>query len=113
MNCCHTKKEYLGFYVSSHPLDAYKVPKAKPICEITTGKSEVIGVVTDLRCGIKNDKPWYFATVEDYSGELGVLVFGGSHVEIGKAYHFKGDIKNEENKLKMFSRTAKPLEQIA
>lgn len=107
------EKEYLGFYVSSHPLDAYKVPKAKPICEITTGKSEVIGVVTDLRCGIKNDKPWYFATVEDYSGELGVLVFGGSHVEIGKAYHFKGDIKNEENKLKMFSRTAKPLEQIA
>jgi DNA polymerase-3 subunit alpha len=79
------EKELIGFYISSHPLEAYKEKliaiKARPIKEvilIKAEKEEVIvgGLITAVRKIItKTNKPMLFTTLEDMSGTLDVIVF--------------------------------------
>ncbi len=79
------EKELLGFYISSHPLAAYKgkiaAIKARPITEVLLIKNEadeviVGGLVTTVRKIItKTGKPMLFTTLEDRGGTLDVIVF--------------------------------------
>jgi DNA polymerase-3 subunit alpha len=106
------EKEYLGFYVSSHPLDAYDVPDCQKIVNITEGKAKVAGIATSIKSGIKNGKSWCFATIEDYTGRLDVLLFG-KEIKPGKAYLFQGKVKLEEEKFKLFAYQAKEISRKA
>jgi DNA polymerase-3 subunit alpha len=79
------EKELIGFYISSHPLEAYKEKltniKARPIKDallIKAVKEEVIvgGIVVAIRKIItKTNKPMMFVTLEDMGGTLDVIVF--------------------------------------
>ena len=107
------EKEYLGFYVSSHPLDAYDIPyNCQEIASITEGKAKIAGIVTKVKSGVKNGKPWCFATIEDYTGRLDVLLFG-KEIKPGKAYLFQGKVKFEEEKFKLFAYQAKEISRKA
>jgi len=102
------EKESLGFYVSSHPLDGYEIPNSQEIATVTEGKAKIIGIVTAVRSGVKNNKSWCFATVEDYSGRIGVLTFD-TQLTIGQAYLFQGKTKLEEDNYKLFAYRAEKL----
>jgi DNA polymerase-3 subunit alpha len=107
------EKEYLGFYVSSHPLDAYNIPyNCQEIASITEGKAKIAGIVTKVKSGVKNGKSWCFATIEDYTGRLDVLLFG-KEIKPGKAYLFQGKVKFEEEKFKLFAYQAKEISRKA
>ncbi len=79
------EKELIGFYISSHPLEAYKEKlaniKARPIREallVKAVKEEVIvgGIVAAVRrIMTKTNKPMMFVTLEDMGGTLDVIVF--------------------------------------
>jgi len=102
----------LGFYISSHPLDAYKIPPCQEIANISEGKVKITGVVTTVKSGVKNGKLWCFATVEDHTGRLDVLLFG-QEVKIGRVYLFQGKIKTEEEKFKLFAYQIKEIARKA
>ncbi len=107
------EKEYLGFYVSSHPLDAYDIPyNCQEIASITEGTAKVAGIVTSIKSGVKNGKPWCFAIIEDYTGRLDVLLFG-KEIKLDKAYLFQGKVKFEEEKFKLFAYQAKEISKKA
>ena len=99
------EKELLGYYLSSHPLDGYKIPPCQEIISITEeGRTKIAGVVTAVKSGIKNGRQWCAAQVEDYTGQTDVLVFGKDPLEIGKAYLIIGNVKTEEDKVKIFAQ---------
>ncbi|NLB17999.1 MAG: hypothetical protein GX825_04550, partial [Syntrophomonadaceae bacterium] len=102
------EKESLGFYVSSHPLDAYNLPASKDIFNINEGNVKITGLVTQTKYGCKNGKTWCYATVEDYSGRIGVLLFD-KQIDIGQAYMFQGKAKLEEDSFKLFAYKANKL----
>lgn len=106
------EKDLLGFYISSHPLDAYKIPPCQEIASISEGKVKIAGVVTATKSGIKNGKSWCLATVEDYTGRLDVLLFS-QETKIGYAYLFQGKVKFEEEKFKLFAYQAKEISRKA
>lgn len=106
------EKDLLGFYISSHPLDAYKIPPCQEIANISEGKVKITGVVTTVKSGVKNGKLWCFATVEDHTGRLDVLLFG-QEVKIGRVYLFQGKIKTEEEKFKLFAYQIKEIARKA
>lgn len=97
------EKELLGFYVSAHPLDSFKLPRCTPIAEATEGNCVIAGVVTAKKSGIsKNDKPWCLLSVEDYTGRMDVLYFNTESFQEGNAYAFKGRVRTDNDQNKMF-----------
>ncbi|MCK4499954.1 DNA polymerase III subunit alpha, partial [Candidatus Babeliales bacterium] len=79
------EKEMIGFYLSSHPLDAHTAlsrwlnasPFAK-LCEITSSKEEVLclGLLQDFKViRTKRGDKMAFASFEDLSGSCEVVVF--------------------------------------
>ncbi len=79
------EKELLGFYISDHPLSAFKdkliAIKARPIKNILEVKDEkeeciVGGLITKVqRIITKTGKPMAFVTIEDFTHTLEVIVF--------------------------------------
>jgi DNA polymerase-3 subunit alpha len=80
------EKEYLGLYISSHPLDVYKnqlgklgVTLIKNIFSDETHqktKIRVLAIVTATKSILtKKGELMLFATVEDSTGELEIIVF--------------------------------------
>lgn len=108
------EKDLLGFYVSSHPLDAFDLPKHAEIAELAEGQQTVVGIVSKIKKGIKNDKPWTLATIEDYSGSMDVLFFNKEvNIFAGQAYLFKGKAVLEEDRYKLFAYSCTGLSQKA
>lgn len=86
------EKEYVGIYLSEHPLDDYKL-ELDHICnarfidlqqdmesmenkEVTVG-----GMVTDVKhLTTKNGKPWGRLTIEDFSGAYSFALFGRDYM---------------------------------
>lgn len=102
------EKEFLGFYLSSHPLDGHKLPPCQEITSISEGSIKIAGIVTAMKCGVKNGRQWCAARLEDYSGQVDVLIFN-QDVHIGKVYLIQGNAKLEEDKYKVFARQAKAI----
>ena len=97
------EKELLGFYISAHPLDNYKLPRCAPIAEVREGNCIVAGVVTSKKSGISaKGKRWCLLSVEDYTGRIDVLCFNSENIREGQAYAFKGRLKNEDEQAKLF-----------
>jgi DNA polymerase-3 subunit alpha len=91
------EKEVIGIYLSSHPLDDFKL-------EITTFTTAtladlqnlreylerdvvVAGMVTDIRTGIgKNGKPYGSFTLQDYSDSFRFMLFDKDYLENSKFF---------------------------
>jgi DNA polymerase III subunit alpha len=78
------EKEVVGFYISGHPLDRYKV-ELTYFCNCHTqnvlalpGKEvQLAGVITESKTRqSKHGKPFGLFTVEDYEGTLALALFG-------------------------------------
>jgi len=97
------EKELLGFYISAHPLDNYKLPRCTPIAEVREGNCIIAGVVTSKKSGISaKGKRWCLLSVEDYTGSMDVLYFDSEDIREGKAYAFKGRLRIEDEQAKLF-----------
>ena len=96
------EKEYVGIYISAHPLDEYAVV-LKNICNMTmadfaSGENfnaprdiRLGGMVTGIREGMsKSNNPYGIAKVEDYSGAAEIPLFGRDWVDYGR--YFKQDL---------------------
>ncbi len=98
------EKDLLGFYISSHPLDNFQIPKHTEISNLSEGYQSVIGMVGKIKKGIKGDKPWLLATIEDYSGTMDILFFNKHpEIQLGQPYLFKGKAVSEEGRFKLFA----------
>ena len=78
------EKEVVGFYISGHPLDRYRV-ELESFCNCHTqnvltlqGKeAKLAGVITNAKTKqSKHGKPFGVFTVEDYEGALTLSLFG-------------------------------------
>ena len=90
------EKDLIGIYLSSHPLDRYRIAleygcstHMVDMAELKTGGRPapftVGGMIIGAREGItKNNRPYGILTVEDYSGQFEFPLFGKDYVEFGK-----------------------------
>ena len=81
------EKEYVGIYISAHPLDEYRVI-LENVCNVGMAQIEdkqslvnkdliMGGVVTAVReSRMKNGKPCGFTKIEDFSGSGEIALFG-------------------------------------
>jgi len=78
------EKEITGFYVTGHPLDRYrsKMSSLTPIDaivnqQVTDGQNVKIGgmIVSAKRINTKNGDMMCFATIEDFTGQIEVVIF--------------------------------------
>jgi len=102
------EKEYIGFYLSGHPLDVYK-PFWESCVRLNIGKPErftcgikfnLIGLVTDIRTlTTKSGARMGHVVLEDYNGHIDVTIFASqwamfeSVMQKGKIYGFRGSFK--------------------
>ena len=104
------EKELVGIYLSSHPLDEYKI-EMRNFCNSAVadlndlnsieGKEVSLGgIVTAVRSGItKNNKPFGGFTIEDYSGSYEFMFFGKDYLEFknycteGYTLYIKGRVQ--------------------
>ncbi|MBV9672524.1 MAG: DNA polymerase III subunit alpha, partial [Verrucomicrobia bacterium] len=88
------EKELLGFYVTGHPLDAYRdlIEKGRylPI-ELLSGKDDkatvsITGFIAsvDKKFTRKDGKPFAIAIVEDFTGAAEVVIWGDVFTNFGK-----------------------------
>ncbi len=89
------EREYIGMFLSAHPLDDYefemnylcntKTSELKDL-EYLQGKPlQIGGMITALRHGTtKNGKPYGIFTVEDYDGAHEFPLFGNNYIEFSK-----------------------------
>ncbi|MDR0872287.1 MAG: DNA polymerase III subunit alpha [Prevotellaceae bacterium] len=91
------EKEYIGIYLSAHPLDDYKFEMEyvcnTPLAELRDnfddyrdkGELRVGGTVTAIRNGYtKTNKPYGVFTLEDYSGAREFAIFGDDYLNFSK-----------------------------
>lgn len=80
------EKEVLGFFVSAHPLDGYRIPSdVKQIAHVSEQDVHVciMGIIQDLRITQRkaDGKPMAFFTLEDTSGKIPVCCFTKAYAE--------------------------------
>ncbi len=77
------EKETIGFYITSHPLAAYSdylrqhTINSRELRELTDGERVVLGgiLVTGKQILTKKGEPMLFATMEDLTGSVEVIIF--------------------------------------
>lgn len=89
------EREYIGMYLSAHPLDEFEF-EINYVCNTKTtdlkdllplmGKSlRIGGMVTGIRHGTsKAGNPYGVFTLEDYEGAFEFALFGNNYIEFGK-----------------------------
>jgi DNA polymerase-3 subunit alpha len=110
------EKELLGFYVTGHPLDAYRdlleAGKFTPITELTAledrGQVKVAGSISSLEKKFtrKEGKPFAVVTLEDFTGTVEVLVWADVYARFGKELE-AGKIVAISAKLELRDETAR------
>jgi DNA polymerase III alpha subunit len=104
------EKELLGFYVSGHPLDKYLSAMAAirtcPLSEAKSlkdkSKATLCGTLSKFqqRMG-KNDNPYAFATIEDVSGSVELIIWSNvlnrcsQALEAGRLVTVQGVVDNK------------------
>ncbi|HKL96550.1 MAG TPA: DNA polymerase III subunit alpha [Paludibacteraceae bacterium] len=90
------EKELIGIYLSSHPLDRYRIAleygcskQMSDMKDLKDGEKNRIftvgGMVVAAREGVtKNNRPYGILTIEDYSGQFEFALFGKDFVDFGK-----------------------------
>ncbi|MGN6646442.1 MAG: DNA polymerase III subunit alpha [Cytophaga sp.] len=102
------EKEIVGFYISGHPLDQFKLEidnfcncPLENVMSSPQGKDlTVAGIVTKVNVRqSKNGKPFVLFTIEDYTGSLDLALFGEDYlkhahfINIGEFLFMKGSLK--------------------
>src|SRR6267154_1856926 len=116
------EKELLGFYVTGHPLDAYRdlieSGKFTPIAELSeqTDKSQVriAGSISALerKYTRKEGKPFAVMTVEDFTGSVEVMVWADvfakalKELEPGKIVAITGKLDSREDSVRLIAAEA-------
>ncbi|MBN2651676.1 MAG: DNA polymerase III subunit alpha [Spirochaetales bacterium] len=81
------EKEYLGFFFSGHPLDPYKdIWKGATTLDLkriesclTTKNYVIVGIIKSPRQIVnKKGQPMSFATLEDFNGNIGLVLFSSN-----------------------------------
>jgi DNA polymerase-3 subunit alpha len=119
------EKELLGFYVTGHPLDAYRdlieTGKFTPITELSeqADKSQVrvAGSVSALerKYTRKEGKPFAVMTVEDFTGSAEVMVWAdvfakaSKELELGKIVAITGKLDSREDSLRLIATEVAPI----
>jgi DNA polymerase-3 subunit alpha len=91
------EKEVIGIYLSSHPLDDFKLEintfttatlaDLQNLREYLERDVTVAGMVTDIRTGIgKNGKPYGSFTLQDYSDSFRFMLFDKDYLENSKFF---------------------------
>ncbi len=78
------EKEVVGFYISGHPLDRYRIElenfcncNTQDILNLQGKEAQLAGIVTEFKARqSKHGKPFGIFTVEDYEGTLTLSLFG-------------------------------------
>ena len=88
------EKEALGFYISGHPLDRYRDELASfttnacgELDQVADGREVTVGGLLSRIKGMvdKNSRPMAFATLEDFSGQVELIIFSDCY-EKGKGW---------------------------
>ncbi|RRB07028.1 DNA polymerase III subunit alpha [Larkinella rosea] len=107
------EKEVVGFYISGHPLDEFRV-ELESFCTCTLDRLfdeenqgreiTVGGIVTSKQLRqSKNGNPFVIFKLEDYNGTVEMSLFGedfvrlGNYIEEGLFLHVKGKLQNRWN----------------
>jgi DNA polymerase-3 subunit alpha len=83
------EKDVVGFYISGHPLDQYRVEMTQfaitPLDQVENYKNRdlnVAGIVSKTATRMsKSGNPFAVFTLEDYSGSLEIALFGDNYVK--------------------------------
>jgi DNA polymerase-3 subunit alpha len=118
------EKELLGLYITSHPLKSLTLflqkTNVKEIRQLTTSLNSpisIVGVVDKVKRIItKKNESMVFATMEDYTGSVEVIVFPSLYKttrniwQEGNALLIKGKISNKDNEIKVLAEEARQLD---
>lgn len=99
--------EFLGAYITAHPLDHYslqspdKKTEITPIADIDLTSKAIIGVISavEVKKRKKDGRPWAVLTVEDKTGEIEVNVYAEKYDELkeklteGSVHIFSGKVQ--------------------
>ncbi len=120
------EKEFLGFYLSGHPLDDYKAilekfttANALSLQEITDGTMvRMGGLIKDYKIiKTKKGEPMAFVTLEDLYGNVDVTIFSSLYSSVSDLIVedtpvlVQGQVQWNENSVKMLADTLIPMEK--
>lgn len=117
INKLRYEQEVVGFYISGHPLDEFKL-ELENFCTCTIDKvltipedgnrplyfgkeisiAGIVSSVTDRT--MKNGNPMRIFKIEDYTGGIEMLLIGedlvrySNYIEVGRFLHVKGKVQN-------------------
>ncbi|OIN60886.1 DNA polymerase III subunit alpha [Arsenicibacter rosenii] len=105
------EKDVVGFYITGHPLDEFKLEldgfcncKTDQIYEIKTPEIKIGGIVSSVINKIaRNGNPFLIFKLEDYNGSVEMTLFGedyvkmGQYIEVGRFLHVTGKTQNRWN----------------
>jgi len=108
------EKDVVGFYISGHPLDSYKleldefcanrIPDLKDLKKVNGKELTFGGIVTSAREGItKTGKPYGVMMIEDYYDSFEMALFGEDYVKFklfmtpGYFLYIKGKVQSRFN----------------
>ncbi|MDR2807669.1 MAG: DNA polymerase III subunit alpha [Spirochaetaceae bacterium] len=88
------EKEYLGFYFSGHPMDAYRASweqyatlNLSKLDEAASGPYTVIGIVKEIKAIVtKKGDPMAYITLDDYHGILELTCFPKTWVKMREKF---------------------------
>ena len=118
------EKEFLGMYISSHPLVNYEKIIALsgiPISSLKTKKAEdtvrLAGMIeTAKKITTKKGEPMVFANIEDGSGKIEAIVFPRVFAkdqelwQVDKVIRFSGRLNNKDGQMKVIVNEASLLD---
>lgn len=102
------EKDVVGFYISGHPLDEFRLEMdgfcnctLDKVFEVRAPEIKVAGIVTSVMQRIaKNGNPFVIFKLEDYAGSMEMSLFGedyvrmGQYIELGRFLHVTGKTQN-------------------
>lgn len=107
------EKDLIGIYLSAHPLDQYKL-EIRTFATVTLAQLNqmddykdkdvsIAGIVTGVHHGMtKTNKPWGWATLEDYSDSFKITLFGRDYLAfknyftVGYSLLIKGKVQEKQ-----------------
>ncbi|MCK8490482.1 MULTISPECIES: DNA polymerase III subunit alpha [Spirosoma] len=105
------EKDVVGFYITGHPLDEFKLEldgfcncTLDKIFEVKSPEIKVAGIVSSMQTKIaKNGNPFCIFKIEDYSTAVELALFGddyvrmGQYIDVGRFLHITGKTQNRWN----------------
>lgn len=121
------EKEYVGLYLSGHPLNLFE-QEIKTFCTATTKNlfeenkknKSIAGIVTKAttRLSKKNNKTFIMFTIEDFEGEANLIAFGQIYndckelLKVGSLIYMVGEIVKREDVTDFKIKSLIPLEEV-